>query len=464
MNLYYKKSDYHNYISFIVQEVSGIERKMLVCNDIEGILPCQIHSLENEVEVDYEIDGKMNFCEFLEGRMIGKKELNYFYESLLKTISNMRAYLIPVHRLFLNPEAIFIDRLGETIYFCCIPSYEQDIMEQIKMITELLLKHTDHKDQEGVFFIYGLYQMLQQSNMTVAMIEQYIEDNGKNNCMKSMTKEDDSEFKKSLDIKSISLGTWEKPERIKKSEQMRQMDYDCNREKNTIAQVYYKDNHNENAVNKTNTENKNKIQKEYDKKKEILHKITQVGILVLCLLFIGFTFRFYQIHNRKNFFVGVGISVCSIVYFIDRERIYQKRRKEISEKKEDVRNRRKQYDKQELEGEKTILLYHNGIEGTRKQSIPYLKPLSSEEDDIIIGHTPLVLGSLQNAVDIVIHGRGVSRIHATIECESDTYYIRDLNSTNGTEWNGEILSAQVPQELKDGDIIMIGAYKYQFMH
>lgn len=444
----------------MVQEVSTMERKMLVSNEIEGILPCQIQNLEKGVEIDYEIDGKMNFCDFLENRMIGKKELHYFYESLLKTISNMRSYLIPVHRLFLNPESIFIDTLGEKLYFCCVPSYEQEIMEQIKTITELLLKHTDHKDQEGVFFIYGLYQMLQQSNMTVAMIEQYIEDSGKNNCMTSMTKEEDSEFRKSLDIKSISWGAWEEVEKTKVNEQTKQVEYEDRSEKNIDTTVCYKAN---DERRKGNIEKKNGVQKKENKKKELLHKITQAGIFVLCLLFLGLTFRFYQVHSRKNFLVGLGMSVCTSVVFIDRERTYRKRRMEVAEKREDVRKGRKRIDKEELDGDKTVLLSYQGTEETKKQSIPYLKPLSSSEDRIVIGHTPLVLGSLRDAVDIVIQGRGVSRIHATIEFESDTYYIRDLNSTNGTEWNGEPLFPQRPQELQRGDIILIGTHKYEFV-
>lgn len=442
----------------MINELSTMERKMLSYNEIGGILPCHIQILENKIEIDYEIDGKMSFCEFLENRMIGKKELNHFYENLLKTISNMRAYLIPVNRLFLSPETIFIDRKGENLYFCCVPSYEQEIMEQIKMITELLLKHTEHKDQEGVFFIYGLYQMLQQSNMTVAMIEQYIEDNGKNNCMKSMTKVEDSEFKKSLDIKSISWNNWEETEITNQNVQMTQEEYDFDREGISTSAYRY---HLDKTMEKE--KNRNTMQKEKNKKKMILHTITQVGIFSLCLLFLGLTFHFYQVHSRKNFFVGVVLSICFIVFFLDRERMYQKERKEILEKNEDVRNTRNRYEKQELEGDKTILLSYHGKEDAKKGSVPYLKSLSSTGDTILIGHTPLVLGSLQEAVDIVIQGRGVSRIHATIECERDTYYIRDLNSTNGTEWNGERLSPQIPQELQEGDSILIGTHKYQFM-
>lgn len=455
LNICYKKSDYHNYISFIVSELPTMERKMLSHNEIEGLLPCHIQILEDKIEIDYEIDGKMSFCEFLENRMIGKKELNNFYENLLKTISNMRSYLIPINRLLLSPETIFVSGEGENLYFCCVPLYEKEMMEQIKVVTELLLKHTDHKDQEGVFFIYGLYQMLQQSNITVAMIEQYIGENGKSNCMKSMTKVEDSEFKKSLDIKSISWNNWEE---IEKNVQVTKGDYDVDREYIRNSEHRYKPD----KVVKKEKKNKKTIPKESDKKKVILHRIIQIGMLLLCLIFLSFTFYFYQVHSRKNFIVGVGISICSIVCFLDRERTYQKKEKEMLEKKEEFGNIKNRYKKRELEGDKTILLSCQELE-EKIDNVPYLKPLSSTRDMILIGHTPLVLGSLEEAVDIVIQGRGVSRIHATIECERGIYYIRDLNSTNGTEWNGERIAPQIPQELQEGDTILIGTHQYRFM-
>jgi pSer/pThr/pTyr-binding forkhead associated (FHA) protein len=53
---------------------------------------------------------------------------------------------------------------------------------------------------------------------------------------------------------------------------------------------------------------------------------------------------------------------------------------------------------------------------------------------------------------------GVSRLHAKVFCQDNTYYLSDLNSTNSTYLNGQKLVPQQPSRLKDGDEIHLGRY------
>ncbi len=52
--------------------------------------------------------------------------------------------------------------------------------------------------------------------------------------------------------------------------------------------------------------------------------------------------------------------------------------------------------------------------------------------------------------------RGVSRQHARLLREERALYLLDLNSTNGTRLNGEIVPAGVERRLRDGDEITLG--------
>ena len=55
--------------------------------------------------------------------------------------------------------------------------------------------------------------------------------------------------------------------------------------------------------------------------------------------------------------------------------------------------------------------------------------------------------------DIVIDDRWVSRHHARIRRQGDTYFIEDLDSKNGTRVNGMALGEA--KKLKDGDIVQV---------
>lgn len=64
--------------------------------------------------------------------------------------------------------------------------------------------------------------------------------------------------------------------------------------------------------------------------------------------------------------------------------------------------------------------------------------------------------------DGVARAKGVSRLHAVVYCAEQTFYIVDLNSTNGTYINGIRLVPQRPHPLSDGDEIRLGEYELTF--
>lgn len=78
--------------------------------------------------------------------------------------------------------------------------------------------------------------------------------------------------------------------------------------------------------------------------------------------------------------------------------------------------------------------------------------IALERDKITLGRSP------DN--NIVIPDSKVSRRHALIECEGDTYWIDDLESRNGTRVNGNRITERVG--LEDGDVIDIGATRFTF--
>ena len=66
-------------------------------------------------------------------------------------------------------------------------------------------------------------------------------------------------------------------------------------------------------------------------------------------------------------------------------------------------------------------------------------------------------------LDLAEHDRGIaSRHHATIQRDGDFYTITDLGSTNGTYLNGTLVTARLPQRLRQGDRIKIGEVEIEF--
>lgn len=85
-----------------------------------------------------------------------------------------------------------------------------------------------------------------------------------------------------------------------------------------------------------------------------------------------------------------------------------------------------------------------------------------EYPDFTIEEYPFIIGKLGEWVDGVIEYELVSRMHAQIVREKGVYFVKDLNSTNGTYLNEKRLSTNELAELKEGDIVEFGGIRYQF--
>lgn len=98
--------------------------------------------------------------------------------------------------------------------------------------------------------------------------------------------------------------------------------------------------------------------------------------------------------------------------------------------------------------EGTTVLGSEELEGLmEKWEAPYLINIKNNEK-IVINKSPFIIGRSQNYSDYALSSNNVvSKKHAQIDIVQDRYYITDLNSTNKTFVNGEIIEPQQQIEL-----------------
>lgn len=89
---------------------------------------------------------------------------------------------------------------------------------------------------------------------------------------------------------------------------------------------------------------------------------------------------------------------------------------------------------------------------------PQLK-LQLEDRAVFIDKDRFVIGRSSKGTDFVIRDENVSRKHAAILYHSGHYYIQDLQSTNGTEYNGKRIELR---RIEHGDRYQICDYDLKF--
>ncbi len=86
-----------------------------------------------------------------------------------------------------------------------------------------------------------------------------------------------------------------------------------------------------------------------------------------------------------------------------------------------------------------------------------------DEKNMVIASSMFLIGSHREETDGVIHNDTVSRVHARITKENDCYYLEDMNSTNGTYRNGELLNYKEKVLLVKNDKISFAKENYRFV-
>jgi hypothetical protein len=85
------------------------------------------------------------------------------------------------------------------------------------------------------------------------------------------------------------------------------------------------------------------------------------------------------------------------------------------------------------------------------------------QDKIIIDKPNFVIGRIRSRADYISSNSAVGKLHAEITNRDGVYYIKDLNSRNGTYINGERIVSNVEHSMRNNDRIAFANSEYKFL-
>jgi len=463
--------------------------RMLLVNEIPGLLRCRLRKINGETYLYYEITSKQPLTRVFEHRAAGAEDIRALALTLRETLEGIARYLLPDDGMVLEPEFIYMDLETKEMKFCYLPFLGEELRESFRGLAEYLLKSLNHEEEQAVLWGYQLYSKTAEENYRVRTV-----------------------------LESLR-GKLEPAKKEKAGKEKINVRVDREKQNNSDRE----------GKNRRQSVSQQMTGQEYLKKKKERRKAATLGIAaVLC--FAGCAalaaFRILTLTQTG----GILFLTAGIFYYLfagdteerkeqgeekkgkclrERIRIWEKnkksRRKDRTEKmaeslKKENRERKKgrieikaaQERRQEFPDGKPEDLSGEEICDFQEDSGEILCDFSYRPQEEIYGQTTLlgkdtagrypvlvssnpgvrenaeirkerfVIGKLKGQTDLTLNLPVVSRMHAEIEHRDGKYFLVDLNSTNGTYLNGERLEANEYRQLHSGDEIIFAGAAYYF--
>ncbi|SEL66467.1 FHA domain-containing protein [Butyrivibrio sp. ob235] len=473
MDIQYYKDAKHNYLILEaeVNEDNIFQYKMLENNKIDGLLPFSLRNTDECYYLYYEIDSRQSIKNRYDRKKMSYEKLKRFLSDMVITAKNLGDFLLDPSHIILLPEAVFEDFSTGRFYFIYDPVHEKTIDHAF---FEGLMEYADLEDGRCSQLIFELLDTIcDASGIDFSVLERAVRAEPEEAFMEEM-----STIHTSKDIYETRINANEKKESFEMND-----DEDFEDDEDEAE-----------AKDKSVTEKKIKI-------------MLPLGVnFLMAMLFaiiagaLWYLRYAYILTYEENildiavFMISVMMSLsCFILQLRKNTKVFGNKVKEpVPESTTDMDKnveappsdlvemplysadnkagyiRKRAYEHNVLaqtdedeENEETVLLSFDFEEKLHK--------LYAEEgtglDNIGLQKLPMVVGKLSSCADAVIKDKSVSRMHARLfreDRKTNSLWIQDLNSTNGTFVNGRRLMPNEKVELFEDDEVSFGKCVYAY--
>jgi pSer/pThr/pTyr-binding forkhead associated (FHA) protein len=95
----------------------------------------------------------------------------------------------------------------------------------------------------------------------------------------------------------------------------------------------------------------------------------------------------------------------------------------------------------------------------------FLKGIQGEKiEEVRIFKNSFIIGRSKPQVDFALQSKFVGKVHSEIINREDNYFIKDINSHNGTFVNNLRIDSNKEYEIRDGDKLVFADSEYAFFN
>ena len=396
-------------------EILHYQTEMIAANKSLPIIPFTIRQIDECSFIYFNITSKVTLQQFLKRKVLSRTEFLDISRQIARAIVDSTGYMLKPSSFLLDESFIYISPASMKLYIMYIPTVRtSDIHEDYReLIIKIITKLSDIQDEEGDNFLHKIISEVRKESF---FIDEFIG------------------FINKLGASFPNTAAVAVPPR-----------------KEVVS---------------------------VEKSRNLIPMIAAQILLAAAALFTALLFRQLG-HKNLGSYAGIILLMSSMGVLLvkafkgeKRERRNQKRTKASA-----IDNTGGNQPVQPVLGKisgggeapvKTQAICENGAcETVVVDSCPaprtYLQSLGVEPPiKISLSGRSMMIGRLKEQADFILPYKTIGKVHAEIGIKEGRFYIKDMNSKNGTYINNLRISNNTCHEMKDSDVIGLADIKFVF--
>ena len=410
----YQRNIAGSYMKIPVSRINEFDERLILKKKLPGLIPVERCFMDGRGEYWYQITGKQSLDTYCRLQDVSVAFIEQVILSVCSEIEILEWNLLDINCLQLEPELVYISNQTQEVLFCVYPENTQDISLGFQQLMEYLLTRIDHKDEEMVRLGYGIYEKTLREGYNILDIREFIV---------QRRNERNPQIQDNSEMDGLGKATEgkRKSDKVAKQDRIRNVDRTGKQEEKGVLK----------------------------KQVEETCPVSETGV-----------------RDWRN-----GLGKTQEIWAAMQE-TWGHIRKLLKTPLIPERTKKKElsqadffYDTEEEEELEPVIEIHPTVcigQGNLREEGLLLYEGRDTYPDYHIQKEVCTVGKDQ-ASDLLLQKETVSRHHAKIRKMEDGYYIEDLNSTNGTYLNDELLSYKEPRLLHSSDLICFADVKYRFI-
>lgn len=438
--------------------------RMLLENKIQGLLPVTHRQVNGESRYYYEINSLQPLDRMIEKGELKYRELRAILLGCINLFDRLEEYLLNGEQIIIKTDFIYVNVESMEPYFVCYPDYTGDVRFSFMEFIDELLTHIDHTDGQAVMLGYQVYRYTRNPNYVLSEIRRFMECTITDISRKmDYCNEENKEFRfmpenDVMEINDTALGKKAFDSSV------------LNEGKNAFIA--------ENDEGYVNDSGGNDKPGRRGDIKELAGGIFCV-LVALCAgaIIVGArVLKCFALSGDNELYMYGAVAmalVAAVLFFV----CYVKSMRQNRE----IRELNEEYEEnvyQELISRDIVNPLTDKIT-VSADKYREIAPLTHSSETVCLGSgmieervlrgrvngnevnvpldcLPMTVGKLGGVSDFIINDNAVSKMHARFEEHEGRVCVCDLNSTNGTVRNGEMIEINTPVVLEPGDKLRFG--------